>query len=260
MTLEARDEAFLADDQRHPVGGPALERLAVARPLERDHRVVAVLRATILDGRQCRVLVAQLFDDLVDPCVVDDLDLGLEVEVLVVAELDLRADLDRRLEDDRLALLGLDDLDVRVRQRQDRLVDQCLAVGIVDQVLDGLVQDDAGPERALEHRPRSLAGAKAGDARTAREPPDGVIDGAAQTLRRELDLEDERAVGRGGGGDLHCPGSIGRERCRGRWAWSRVSLLAARRESATAGATASRLAAAPSQCSLGEQHRPGRRR
>ena len=32
VTLEARDEAFLADDQRHPLGGPALERLAVARP------------------------------------------------------------------------------------------------------------------------------------------------------------------------------------------------------------------------------------
>ena len=199
VALEARDEAFLADDQGHPVGGPALERLAVARSLERDDRVVTVLRATVFDGRQRRVLVAQLVDDLVDPGVVDDLDLGREVEVLVVAELDLRADLDRRLEDDRLALLGLDDLDVGVRQRQDRLVDERLAVGIVDEVLHRLFEDDAGPERALEHRPRRLARAKAGDARAAREPPDGVVDGTAQALRGELDLEHERAVGGGGG-------------------------------------------------------------
>ena len=95
----------------------ALERLAVARPDERDDRVVAVLRAAILDRGERRVLVAQLLDDLVDPGVVDGLDLGREVEVLVVAELDLGADLDGRLEDERLALLGLDDLDVGVGQR-----------------------------------------------------------------------------------------------------------------------------------------------
>ena len=75
-----------------------------------------------------------------------DLDLGREVEVPVVAELDLRADLDGRREDDRLALLGLDDLDVGVRQRQDRLLDERLAVGVVDEVLDRLVEDAAGPE------------------------------------------------------------------------------------------------------------------
>ena len=68
---------------------PALERLAVARADERDDRVVAVLGAAVLDRGEGRVLVAQLLDDLVDPGVVDDLDLGLEVEVLVVAELDL---------------------------------------------------------------------------------------------------------------------------------------------------------------------------
>ena len=71
VRLEARDQAFLAEDQRHPLRGAALERLAVARPDERDDRVVAVLRAAVLDGRERRVLVAQLLDDLVDPGVVD---------------------------------------------------------------------------------------------------------------------------------------------------------------------------------------------
>ena len=116
VRLEARDEALLAEDERHPLGRPALERLAVLRADERDDRVVAVLGAAILDRGERRVLVAQLLDDLVDPRVIDRLDLGLEVEVLVVAERHLRADRDRRLEDERLALLGLDDLDVGVRR------------------------------------------------------------------------------------------------------------------------------------------------
>ena len=60
--FEARDEPLLTEDQRHPLGRPALERLAVARPDERDHRVVAVLRAAPFDGRQGRVLVAQLLE------------------------------------------------------------------------------------------------------------------------------------------------------------------------------------------------------
>ena len=86
---------------------PPSNGCAVARPDERDDRVVAVPGAAILDGGERRVLVAQLLEDLVDPGVVDRLDLGAEVEVLVVAELDLGPDLDGRLEDERLALLRL---------------------------------------------------------------------------------------------------------------------------------------------------------
>ena len=56
---------------------------------------------------------------------------GAEVEVAVVAELDLGADRDGRLEDERLALLGLDDLDVGVGQRHDVLLDEGLAVGVL---------------------------------------------------------------------------------------------------------------------------------
>ena len=69
--LEARDQALLAEDERHPLGRAALERLAVAGPDEGDHRVVAVLCAAVLDRGEGRVLVAQLLDDLVDPGVVD---------------------------------------------------------------------------------------------------------------------------------------------------------------------------------------------
>ena len=80
--LEARDQPLLAEDQRHPLGAAALERLAVARPDERDDRVVAVPGAAVLDRRERRVLVAQLVDHLVDPGVVDGVDLGLKLKCL----------------------------------------------------------------------------------------------------------------------------------------------------------------------------------
>ncbi len=121
VLLEARDEPLLAQDDGHALGRAALERLAVAGAHEGHDRVVAVLGAAILDRRQRGVLVAQLLDDLVDPGVVDGLDLGREREVPVVAEGDLGADLDGGLEDDRLAFLGRDDLDVGVGQGQDVL-------------------------------------------------------------------------------------------------------------------------------------------
>ena len=184
VRLEARDQPLLAEDQRHPLGRAALERLAVAGAHEGDDRVVAVLGAAALDGRQRRVLVAQLLDDLVDLGVVDRLDLGPEVEVLVVAELDLGADLDGRLEDERLALLGLDDLDVGVGQRQDLLLDEGLAVGVLDEVLDGLVEDRARPEVPLEDGARRLARPEAGDARPARQPADGVVRWRGRGARR----------------------------------------------------------------------------
>ena len=175
----------------------ALERLAVARADERDDRVVAVLRAAILDRGERRVLVAQLLDDLVDPGVVDGLDLRGEVEAACSRRADLRADLDRRLEDERLAFLGLHDLDVGVRERQDLLLDERLAIGRLDEVLDRVVEDGARAERALEDGARRLAGAEPGDARAAREVLDGLADGAVEPLGRELDLEVDGGLGAG---------------------------------------------------------------
>ena len=177
--LEARDEALLAEDERHPLGRPTLERLAVACALERDDRVVAVLRSAILDRGKRRVLVAQLLDHLVDPGVVDGVDLGREIEVLVVAEGDLGSHLDGHLEDERLAFLRLDDVDLGVGQRQDVLLDERVAVGVLDEVLDGVVEDSAGGELPFEERSRRLARAEARDPRSAGEVADGLVDGAA---------------------------------------------------------------------------------
>ena len=59
-----------------------------------------------------------------------------------------------------------DDVDVGVGQRQDVLLDEGLAVGVLDEVLDGLVEDRAGAEVALEDRARRLARTEAGDARS----------------------------------------------------------------------------------------------
>ena len=208
IALEARDQSLLAEDDRHPLRRPALERLAVARPDERDDRVVTVLRAAAFDRGEGRVLVAQLLEDLVDARVVDGVDLGTEVEALVVAELDLGRDLDGRLEDERLPLLGLHDVDVGVGQREDVLLDEGLAVGVLDEVLDGVVEDRAGPELALEDGPRGLARSEARDLGPARQVAHGVVDRPAEALGGKLDLELDRGVGTRGPGDLHRQGSI----------------------------------------------------
>ena len=100
-------------------------------------------------------------------------DLGRKVEVAVVAERDLGSDLDRDLEDQRLAFLGLDDVDLGVRQRQDVLLDEGVAVGVLDEVLDGVVDDGAGRQLSLEERSRRLARAEARDARRRGEVADG---------------------------------------------------------------------------------------
>ena len=47
-------------------------------------------------------------------------------------------------------------------------LDEGLAVGVLDEVLDGLVEDGAGAEVPLEDRARRLARAEARDARPAR--------------------------------------------------------------------------------------------
>ena len=216
IRLEARDEALLAEDERHPLGRPTLERRAVARSGERDDRVVAGPGAATLDRGQRRVLVAQLLDDLVDTGIVDGLDLGAEVELLVVAELDLGADLDGRLEGQRTPLLRLDHLDVGVGEGQDVPLDDGLAVRVFDEVLDRFVEDDRRAKVPLEHGTRRLARTEAGDPRLPREAAHGRVDGLGQAFGRDLDLEHDRGLWAGGRGDLHRPGSIGRAGAVGR--------------------------------------------
>jgi hypothetical protein len=96
--------------------------------------------------------------------------------MLVVAQLHFRSDLDGRLEDEWLALHGLDDLDVRVGQRQEVLVGERLAVGVLDEVVDGVVEDRTRTEVALQDGPWGLAGAEARDAGPARQVANGLTD------------------------------------------------------------------------------------
>ena len=206
VRLEARDEALLAEDERHPLRRAALERLAVPRAREPDDRVVAFLGAAVLDRREGRVLVAQLLDDLVDRASSIGSISGPKLKLLVVAERDLRPDLDGGLEDERLAFLGLDDLDVGVGQGQQVLLDEGLR--------------DTRPGRGGRRRPRgrrpargAAPGAAVGPCRAGtralaspRQVSDGLVNGAVQALGGQLDLEDDRRFGGWGGGDLHLSG------------------------------------------------------
>ncbi len=128
---------------------------------------------------------------------------GAKVEVPVVAERDLGSHLDGDLEDERLAFLGLDDVDLGVGQRQDVLLDERVAIGVLDEVLDGVVDDGAGRQLPFEERSRRLARAETRDARSSREVADGLVDGALESLGGDLDLEVDGGVGTGGPRDLH---------------------------------------------------------
>ena len=132
-------------------------------------------------------------------------------------------DLDRCLEDERLALLGLDDLDVGVREGQDRLLDERVTVGRLDEPIDGLVEDGTGAEDSLEDRPRRLSRPEAGDTGSSAECSDGLVDGAAEALGGDFDLEDDGTLWGRGGSDVHRRGSIGRAACAGRrWCGMRI--------------------------------------
>jgi len=114
--------------------------------------------------------VAELVHDLLDHRLVDRVDFGLEPEVLEIAELHLRPDLDNRLEKDGFALLALGNLDLGRCQRLNLLVTNCLAVGLVDELLQRLIGIAEG--RAPARAPRgALARPEAGDAGLTRERP-----------------------------------------------------------------------------------------
>ena len=203
VVLESGDEPAVAHDHGGAVGRPALERDAVAGADEADDRVVALADGPVLDRVEPGLLVTELVHDLVDLLVVDRLDLRREREAPVVAEGDLGRDGDGRLEQDRLPLLGLHDLDRGAGERDDGRLDDRLAIRVLDEPLHGVVEDRAIAEHALEHRARGLAGAEPGDARAAREAADGLGDLAVEAVGRDLHFEEDGAVGCGGGGDIH---------------------------------------------------------
>ena len=85
------------------------------------------------------------------------------------------------------------------------LLDERLAIGRLDEVLDGVVEDRARAEHALEDRSRRLARSEARDTRAAREVRHGIADRAVEAVGRDLDTQLDGGVGPGRGGDLHRP-------------------------------------------------------
>jgi len=203
VVFETRVQPVLAQDEGHLIRRPADELGAVAQTVERHDRKVTVRGGAAFHRLQVGLAVAQFVHHLLDHRLVDGLDLGLEREVLEVAELDLRPDLQGRLEDDRLALLGLGDLDLGRSQRHDLLLAHGLAHGILDEEIDGFFHDRRGTDHSLDDGPRRLAGPESRDAVLLRKAASGVVQRAGQALGRELELHLEAGLGKGGVGRLH---------------------------------------------------------
>ena len=119
-------------------------------------------------------------------------------------------------EDERLALLGLDDLDVRVRERHDVLAAKGLTIGVLHEVVDGLVEHDTGSEMPLEDGSWRLARAEARNARPAGERADGGVERPVQAFGGQLDLELDGALGGGGRWSPSSPGEYRAGRRSGR--------------------------------------------
>ena len=96
----------------------------------------------------------------------------------------------------------------RVGEGQDLLLDQRVAIGRLDEPVDRLLEDGAVAEDGLEDAAGRLAGSEAGDLGPAGEGAGRLADGLGQALGRDLDLDEDRALGSGGGGDLHRRRSI----------------------------------------------------
>ena len=209
VLLEAGNEALLADHDGHPLHRAALERLTVARPDEADHGPVVVLGAPLVHRHEGGLLVAQLVHDAVHLRVVDGVDVGREREGPVVAELDLRADRDRGRVPEWLALLRLDDVDRRAADREQLgLLCHRLAIGPLDELLDGLVEDRSGAQLALNHGSGRLPGPEPGDPGPLAQAAGCVDDGAGQVGGGQLDLEEDGALRGWGCGDVHGRPSI----------------------------------------------------
>ena len=204
MLLEARDQALLADHDRHALRGAAFERLAVAGPDEPDHGPVVVLGATVLHRHERRLRVAKLVDHPVHLRIVDRVDLGREGEGPVVAQVHLGTDRDRGRVSERLPFIRLDDLDGRATDgEQLRLLRDRCAIGALHELLHGFLEDRPRTELTLDHGTGRLARPKPGNPGPLAQRAGGVGDGPGELGGRQLDLEDDGALLGGGCGDVH---------------------------------------------------------
>ena len=160
--VEAVEHAAATDAVGHAGDLGALDGLAVAGGGEVHDDEVAV-GGRALDVDQGGEPLAQRLELLLDVGVaeLDVLDLGLET--VVRRELDLRADVDLGGELERLVVLELGDLDLRLRQRLEGVGLERLDVLLRNDLVDRLVEDRAAADLAVDHGRRDLAAAEAGD-------------------------------------------------------------------------------------------------
>ena len=96
---------------------------------------------------------------------------------------------------ERLALLELCDLDLRLVDRLEVLGSDDLAVRLVDEVGAGVVPEVLFAVGALVHRARRFAGPEAGNVRALDVTLERGVRGAREPVGRDLRLDDDRRTG-----------------------------------------------------------------
>ena len=162
LFLEARDELARAQPQDEPLGGAALEGLAVDAADEVDRDLVAVLRlGPFLGGAEMPVLLAQAADRLVDLLVLGPDDHALELQRGEVDRLDFWHQLEVERVFEIRAVLELEVADLGLHRRADPLVLDRVGGRVLDRRLQDLALDRVA-EAGAQHGERHLAGAEAG--------------------------------------------------------------------------------------------------
>ena len=165
-----------------------------------DHEVIDVGRA--LHRAELGVLLAQLLDGFVHLALLERLGRVLDTEAGVLAQLDGGLDLHERFELERRAFLERHFLEVGLLHRLELGLLQRLAVHVGNEVAGHFLADVVG-EVELDHAPRHLALAKAGELGFLLDAIEGLLPRLAHDVRGFLDLQAALAGANLFNGDFH---------------------------------------------------------
>jgi hypothetical protein len=140
-----------------------------------------------LRGLELRVLLAHRLDARVDVILGRRRARDRHLEPAVALDRDVGAHLDDGVEGDRAVLLALGDVDLGRGDDVDLVLPDGLGVVAGQGLAQGLLARRALAEAGLEHPARCLAGPEPGQADLAGDALEGLVDGALELVRVDLD-------------------------------------------------------------------------